>query len=135
MPRWGMVIDLRKCIGCSTCKEVCDQSEERPPGVSRTVIEKQRDRDGQKERFFMTMSCMHCEHPPCQDTCPTGATYRRPDGIIEIRENLCIGCGACIVSCPYRARSICTEDVIRRKGLSNREAEEESDADRIGICT
>jgi phenylacetyl-CoA:acceptor oxidoreductase subunit 1 len=135
MSRWGMVIDLRKCIGCSTCKEVCDQSDERPPGVSRIVIEKERDNDAQGERFFMTMSCMHCEHPPCQDTCPTKATYRRPDGIIEIRENLCIGCGTCIVACPYRARSICTEDVICRKELSDREENEKSDVDRIGICT
>jgi phenylacetyl-CoA:acceptor oxidoreductase 27-kDa subunit len=135
MPRWGMVIDLRKCIGCATCREVCDQSDERPPGVSRSVIEKGKGSDAQEERFFITMSCMHCEHPLCQDTCPTGATYRRPDGIIEIRENLCIGCGACIVACPYRARSICREDVIRWQEFSDRSAKEEFTTDRIGICT
>jgi len=135
MPRWGMVIDLRKCVGCSTCKEVCDQSNARPPGVSRIVIEKEKDVDSRGERFFMTMSCMHCERPPCKDTCPTGATYRRPDGIIEIREDLCIGCGTCIVACPYRARSICTEDVISGIERSDREENDKFDADRIGICT
>lgn len=135
MPRWGMVIDLRKCVGCSTCKEVCDQSNAKPPGVSRIVIEKDRDNDEQEERFFMTMSCMHCEHPPCQVTCPTGATYRRPDGIIEIRESLCIGCGTCIVACPYRARSICIEDAIFIEELPDRRKIEKSDSDRIGICT
>ncbi len=136
MPHWGMVIDLRKCIGCATCKEVCDQSDERPLGVLRTVIEKQKNHDdGQKEKFFMTMSCMHCENPPCQDTCPTGATYRRPDGIMEIRGDLCIGCRACILACPYRARVICTEDVIGIKELVGQDDREESDSDRIGICT
>lgn len=135
MPRWGMVIDLRKCIGCGTCKEVCMQSDERPPGMSRRVIEKERGNDGQVERFFITMGCMHCEHPPCLDTCPTGATSRRPDGIIEIRGELCIGCGACILACPYQARSICMEDVIRRQEVADRNAKGEFVADRIGICT
>jgi len=139
MPRWGMVIDLRKCIGCATCREVCERVNETPLGSNwrRGIEAKEDDLSGNqgKGRFFLTMSCMHCEHPPCQDTCPTGATYSRPDGIIEIRENLCIGCGACIVACPYRARSICYEDVIRTKELSNREEKGKSDADRIGICT
>ena len=130
-----MVIDLRKCIGCGTCREVCIQSDERPPGVSRTVIEQERGRDGQLERFFITMSCMHCEHPPCQDTCPTGATSRRPDGIVEIKRELCIGCGACVLACPYRARSICIEDVIRSQKVSDGAVKEEFAADRIGICT
>ena|SRR3990172_3266831 len=135
MPRWGMVIDLTKCIGCSTCKEVCDQSYAKPPGVSRIVIEKEKESDSLGERFFMTMGCMHCESPPCRDTCPTGATYQRQDGIVEIKEDICIGCGTCIVACPYQARSICSEDVIFRGELSSREGSEKSGADRIGICT
>lgn len=135
MPRWGMVIDLRKCIGCSTCKEVCVQSYSKPPGVSRHVIEKEKESDSQGERFFMTMSCMHCENPPCKDVCPTGATYKRPDGIVEIREDVCIGCGTCIVACPYQARSICVEDVIFSEELLTREGRGKSGTDRIGICT
>ncbi|OHE55280.1 MAG: hypothetical protein A2Z47_11115 [Thermodesulfovibrio sp. RBG_19FT_COMBO_42_12] len=136
MHRWGMVIDLRKCVGCSTCKEVCDQSYAKPPGVSRHVIEKEKESDSQGERFFLTMACMHCENPPCRDTCPTGATYKRLDGIVEIKENVCIGCGTCIVSCPYHARSICSEDVMFGEGrFSIREGSGKSGAARIGICT
>lgn len=135
MARWGMVVDLRRCIGCATCREVCDQSDERPPGVSRSVIEKEKGSDGLQERFFITMNCMHCDSPPCLDACPTGATYRRPDGIIEIRTDLCIGCGACIVACPYRARSICNEDVMPRTELLDGSSKEGLSADRIGTCT
>ena len=139
MPRWGMVIDLRKCVGCSTCREVCNRANENSwENNWRRVIEAIEDNPGGnpgKGKFYLTMSCMHCDNPPCQGACPTGATRSRPDGIVEIRENLCVGCGACIVSCPYRARSICTDDAIRGKELSNRDEKERSDIDRIGICT
>jgi len=138
MPRWGMVIDLGKCIGCATCSEVCNRLHENHSGSWRRVIEATKDNPGgtpEKRRFFLTMSCMHCENPPCQSACPTGATYRRPDGIVEIRKDLCIGCGACIVSCPYRAGYICAEDVVRRKEFSDRDDKERSGSDRIGTCT
>jgi phenylacetyl-CoA:acceptor oxidoreductase subunit 1 len=49
---------------------------------------------------------MQCDKPPCLHVCPTAATFRRPDGIIEINHRRCIGCGYCIVSCPYMARVI-----------------------------
>ena len=134
-----MVIDLRKCIGCATCREVCGRvNETNWENNWRRVIEGIEDYPGGnpgKAKYYLTMSCMHCENPPCKDTCPTGATYRRPDGIIEIREELCIGCGTCIVACPYRARSICTEDAIFREGLTGRGENENSDGDRVGICT
>jgi phenylacetyl-CoA:acceptor oxidoreductase subunit 1 len=39
------------------------------------------------------------------------------------------------VACPYRARSICTEDAIFREGLTGRGENENSDGDRVGICT
>ena len=139
IPRWGMVIDLRKCVGCGTCREVCDRINENYGGSNwRKLIEiTEENVSGNlgKGRFFLTMSCMHCDDPPCQDTCPTGATHNRSDGIIEIKENLCIGCAACIVACPYRARSICTEDVIYRKDPSNQRENRRSDGGRIGICT
>lgn len=138
MPRWGMVIDLRKCIGCATCREVCNRVHENHSGSWRRVIEAMEGNpDGSpgKGTFYLTMSCMHCDNSPCQDACPTGATHRRPDGIVEIREDLCMGCGACIVSCPYRARFLCTEDAIHGKEPFQRDKQERSDTDRIGTCT
>ncbi|MCL4475988.1 MAG: 4Fe-4S dicluster domain-containing protein [Nitrospirae bacterium] len=54
----------------------------------------------------LPMSCMHCGKPPCLDVCPTGATYRRSDGIVDIKYEICVGCGYCILACPYLARTI-----------------------------
>jgi phenylacetyl-CoA:acceptor oxidoreductase subunit 1 len=135
MPRWGMVIDLRKCIGCATCVEVCIQDHIRPPVAQRKLIVSASSNQLSENRLFITMSCMHCDRPSCQETCPSGATYKRADGIVEIRENLCIGCGACIVACAYGARSICNEDVICIKEPSGNHEKDNSTGDRIGICT
>ena len=60
---------------------------------------------------------MHCSDPPCLEVCPTGATCQRSDGIIHIKNERCIGCGACILACPYNARSIVFEDVIARSEM------------------
>jgi phenylacetyl-CoA:acceptor oxidoreductase subunit 1 len=134
MTRWGMVIDLRKCIGCGTCKEVCVQDKDKAPVERRRVIENQVLFEGHSDRLSVTMSCMHCETPPCKDVCPSGATFRRPDGIIDIQEDLCVGCGACIVACPYHSRSICSEDVMFGQQSDNSPEEKEQRLDRIGIC-
>jgi phenylacetyl-CoA:acceptor oxidoreductase subunit 1 len=129
MVRWAMIIDLTKCVACETCIEICRQYSKPPPGPSwrKSIVHEMEDNPSEKQ-LFLTMNCMHCENPPCLEVCPTCATYRRSDGIVDIDINLCLGCGACVVACPYQARSISKSDII-----SN-----EIDAktkDRIGICT
>jgi Fe-S-cluster-containing dehydrogenase component len=54
--------------------------------------------------IFAPKQCNHCDNPPCVKPCPTGATYRTEDGLVLVDAKKCIGCGACIVSCPYGAR-------------------------------
>lgn len=128
MPRWGMVVDLRRCIGCATCKETCTQFNEQPRGAQwRKVIENGNGVDGR--RLFVSMGCMHCERPSCLDVCPTGATRKRSDGIVAIDTQRCIGCGACVLACPYRARSITIDQRIERGGHSD------TPAVPIGVCT
>ena len=81
------------------------------------------------------MNCMHCSEPPCLDVCPSGATYQRNDGIVDIKNELCIGCGYCVVACPYFARTISFEDKVQfeiREGLQKQAIVK---SDRIGICT
>jgi len=49
---------------------------------------------------------MQCHEPPCVPVCPVSSTYKRPDGIVEIDYEGCIGCGLCVVACPYEARAL-----------------------------
>lgn len=103
---WGMVIDLRKCIGCGICSVICDQTNGLSYNKWRRVFDCGISGPPERQRMSLPISCMHCSKPPCQEVCPTRATYRRPDGIVDIRYDLCIGCGYCIVACPYHARTI-----------------------------
>jgi len=103
--RWGMVIDLRKCVGCHACTLSCVAENKLPPGVVyRPVLDQEIGAYPNVSRRFMPRPCMQCEAPPCVDVCPVGATYQRPDGIVAIDYEECIGCRYCITACPYSAR-------------------------------
>lgn len=131
-PRWGMVMDLRKCIGCRACTVACKSENDVSLGRFRTVIqEKTYGTFPDTKKVFVPIMCNHCEGnendkvPPCVKACPEypgerltyttpdgkkiryrgGATYKRPDGMILIDKELCIGCGKCIDACPYGVRS------------------------------
>lgn len=101
--RWGMVINLSKCIGCQYCVYACQAvnnvtDEMRwnvyKPDVTETGLE-----------FHMTRPCLHCQDAPCTSVCPVQATYVREDGIVIMDYDVCIGCRYCQVACPYGARS------------------------------
>lgn len=104
--RWAMVIDLRKCVGCSACTVACKAENQLPPGVVyRPVIEEEVGTYPNVARRFVPRPCMQCENPPCVPVCPVNATYKRPDGIVAIDYDACIGCRYCITACPYSART------------------------------
>ncbi|MBK1716865.1 sulfate reduction electron transfer complex DsrMKJOP subunit DsrO [Thiocystis violacea] len=118
--RWGLLIDTTKCVdGCSACVEACgrengldlqvkseDESEARWDHQKSVWIRKVKLQDNQTGRVTnLPMMCQHCEHPPCVDVCPTGASFKRADGIVMVDRHLCIGCRYCMMACPYKARS------------------------------
>lgn len=104
--RWVMVIDQRKCVGCSSCTVACKAENQLPPGVVyRPVIEEEIGTYPNVSRRFTPRPCMQCDNPPCTQVCPVGATFKRPDGIIQINYDVCIGCRYCINACPYSART------------------------------
>jgi len=100
-----MLIDLRRCIGCEACSLVCEQKRGTRPPVRR-VMDCGLSGPPERIRNFLPLSCMNCNNPPCVEACPTGATYKTEDGIVDIRADLCLGCGYCVLACPYRARAI-----------------------------
>lgn len=103
--RYGMVIDVRRCIGCHACSVACKAENAVPPGVWRTWV-----KAGEKGRYpnasvsFLPLLCNNCENPICIRNCPTQATYQREDGIVMVDPHRCIGCKYCIASCPYDVR-------------------------------
>ena len=105
--RWGMVIDLNRCVGCQTCTIACKHANDLVPGVQwRSVLDVEQGEFPDVERLFLVVGCQHCADPPCVPVCPTGATRQRADGLVTMDYDLCIGCGYCAVACPYQARTI-----------------------------
>lgn len=104
--RWVMVIDLRKCIGCHACTVACIAENKLPPGVVyRPVMDEESGSYPNVTRVFTPRPCMHCDNPPCVPVCPVSATDKRPDGVVAIDYDQCIGCRYCMAACPYNARS------------------------------
>jgi phenylacetyl-CoA:acceptor oxidoreductase subunit 1 len=101
-----MAIDLRRCVGCQTCTAACKHANATPPGIQwRRVLDIEVGEYPDVQRAFVPVGCNHCDEPACLPVCPTGATYQRPDGIVGIDYDACIGCAYCAVACPYQARS------------------------------
>ncbi len=103
--RYGMVIDLRKCISCHTCTIACKVENGTRPGIFwNLVIDQEVGSYPSVRRQFIPRPCMHCKNAPCVEICPTRASYKREDGIILIDSDKCVGCKQCMVACPYGAR-------------------------------
>ncbi len=135
--RWAMVVDLRKCVGCYSCQVSCKMENSVPmAGYNARVNVVERGMYPNAERVFLPTLCNHCsggdkDVPPCVEKCPeaksgkrkklgkaryrTGATYKRPDGMVLLDMSLCIGCYKCIDACPYGARYISPHVKLTRK--------------------
>jgi len=105
MPKYAMVIDQRRCVACMACVVACKRENDVPEEHFRTrVLESV---EGEFPRLRMELRselCNHCDNPPCVYNCPTGASYKRKDGVVMISRMKCVGCKACIAACPYDAR-------------------------------
>lgn len=106
MVRYGMVIDLKKCVGCQACTVACKAESFVPSGILwNQVLEEESGKYPSVMKTFLPKPCMHCDNPPCVKVCPVKATWKREDGIVVQDYERCIGCRYCLVACPYGARS------------------------------
>ena len=102
MARYGMVINLDQCTGCRACMVACKVENNTPEGNFWMHVFRFEDGEyPQTKVWFMPRPCMHCDNPPCAKVCPTGARYKREDGLVATDTERCIGCRYCEVSCPY----------------------------------
>ena len=106
MTRWGMVIDLQKCIGCYSCMVACKQEHFLPPDIfwGRLIISETGKYPTVRKEIYPVL-CNHCKEGPCVKACPSGATTRREDGIVMVDYDKCVGCRYCVIVCPYQNRT------------------------------
>lgn len=134
--RWGLFIDASKCAdGCTACVSACESENgldlQSPPSGVRDLTrwDQQRSRWIRKVKLqdnltgrvtTLPLMCQHCEHPPCVDVCPTGASFKRADGIVMVDRHTCIGCRYCMMACPYKARAFIHQDIEEKLTLAPR---------------
>jgi tetrathionate reductase subunit B len=117
--RWGLLIDTNQCaVGCADCVNGCATENAIKTTAKRTDVQWIRTIDLKDKRSGRAQSvpvmCQHCEHPPCVDVCPTGASFKRADGIVLVDQHVCIGCRYCMMACPYKARSLAFSELAEQ---------------------
>ena len=108
MARYGIYIDVYRCLGCYSCVVGCKNWHKIKAGVGnrRRIVDFTEGEFPNIKRWIFPVSCMQCDNAPCISVCPTKATFRRKDGIVSIDIEKCIACEKCVNACPYNARHI-----------------------------
>jgi Fe-S-cluster-containing dehydrogenase component len=130
--RWAMVIDVQKCLrrpDCTACTSACHKAHNVPESVDaaheiKWIWKEPFERAFPSEQYAYPVDtlreapvlvlCNHCNAPPCVRVCPTGATWRRQDGVVMMDSHRCIGCRYCVAACPYGSRSFNWSDPRRQ---------------------
>ena len=117
VPHWGMVVDLRKCIGCQACTVACIMENAVPEDAFRTHVSVyELVKEGQDPAMVMLPRlCNHCDDPPCLPVCPVEATFKAGNGEVLVDASKCVGCAYCVQACPYDARFINHETQVADK--------------------
>ncbi len=125
--RWGMIVDLDRCVGCSACVAAC-YAENNIDIVGKNQIikgremawlriERYHDQNIKEKLIFLPMMCQHCDAAPCESVCPVYAPHHSKEGLNNQVYNRCIGTRFCAQNCPYKVRRFNWFDWERPKPL------------------
>lgn len=100
----GFLLDTNRCLGCGACIKACQNKNQLPPSLRWRRL-RQVEEVGVEhiQKFFLSTACNHCANPECLKVCPSGAYYKRRDGIVLHNPDKCTGCMSCVGSCPFGA--------------------------------
>jgi Fe-S-cluster-containing dehydrogenase component len=133
--RYGMAIEINKCVGCADCVVACQTENDVPIGYSRDwVVEKVKGYYPNLFLHFETQRCNHCDDTPCVRTCPTGASHVIEGGIVKVTHDECIGCGACIEACPYDARYFHPDGYVDKCTFCDHRVEDGLNPACVSVC-
>lgn len=104
--KYVMLADTTRCINCKACEVACRAEWDTPLGYSRDWVKEVEyvNAKGLPEVQLFPGRCQHCDDPPCVEVCPSGASWKREDGIVLVDHAICSGCELCVPACPYEAR-------------------------------
>jgi phenylacetyl-CoA:acceptor oxidoreductase 27-kDa subunit len=109
--RWGMVINLSRCVRCHACVAACRIEHFLPLRVTwPRLIAWEKETGPGVEVTTLPVRCNQCKEAPCAEVCPTRATQKRSDGIVWVDQNKCVGCRYCVIACPYQNRTFLSRD-------------------------
>ena len=116
MDRFGFVFDMNRCIGCGACQMACKEHHDLEAGEFLRRVEVLPYGENGKGGFYpYSGACNHCEFPACVKVCPVEAKHKAEDGTVLHDDEKCIGCGACLWSCPYGAISFSKSRGVTQK--------------------
>ncbi|MEX0601751.1 MAG: 4Fe-4S dicluster domain-containing protein [Bacteroidota bacterium] len=136
MARFGMVIDTVRCVGCMDCVVACKTENVVPEGFNRDwIVQETTGVFPTLHTEIRSERCNQCDVPPCVECCPTGASHVHDVGsVVLVTHNVCIGCKACIASCPYDARFIHPDGYADKCTFCIHRVEEGLDPACVAVC-
>ncbi len=103
--KYVMLADTTRCINCKACVVACRAEWSTPIGHSRDWVKEVEFVEEDKPQVMLFPGrCQHCDDSPCIEACPSGAAYKREDGVVLLDYDICSGCELCVRACPYEAR-------------------------------
>ena len=101
-----ITVDVERCIGCHSCILACTVAHCASPTLQEAIQQEQPPEPGMSlvaiGEAAVPLHCQHCQEAPCVAVCPKEAIQRPdPDGPVILDEELCVGCQACVIVCPF----------------------------------